>query len=288
MQGSNFAAVGDSTNGAFLLSAVLAQIQYVNDLESGGKVEVIRTPAAARALRGERTLPGAILSLEGATPLGETWEDVSANLDNLYAQGVRMITVMHYLDNQFGEAMTLHSGKTGLGLSDLGRLMVKRMIKLGMVVDCAHAHYATLKDMARIAVNEGVPLIDSHTSLSPAEEPTGGRLRTWGEMKMIADTGGLICTWPLWWERVGTPWGRWTIQDWAQENRKLKNRLGIEHIALGTDGAGQLPAMVDGYLSILNLPELIVAMHDAGFKTWEIEQYMGKNFRRVLRQCLKG
>jgi microsomal dipeptidase-like Zn-dependent dipeptidase len=288
MQGSNFAAVGDNTGGSFTFSTILNQIRYVNDIEGAGSIEIIRTPAGARSLAGSRAVPGAILCLEGASPMAGTWEEVSGQLDTLYGSGVRMITVMHYVDNQFGEIMKDRPGKTGAGLSELGRLLVKRMIKLGMVVDGAHAHYATLKDMVKIAMNKGVPVIDSHTSLSPAQEPTGSRLRTWDEMKMIADTGGLICTWPLRWETVGTPYHRLTIGEWAEENRKLKKKLGIEHIALGTDGGGKLPVMVDGYASILDIPQLADAMHEAGFTWSEVERYMGKNFRRVLRQCLKG
>jgi microsomal dipeptidase-like Zn-dependent dipeptidase len=44
--------------------------------------------------------------------------------------------------------------------------------------------------------------------------------------------------------------------------------------------------MVDGYTSILDLPKLIAAMYRAGFHEWEIELYMGGNFRRVLETCL--
>jgi microsomal dipeptidase-like Zn-dependent dipeptidase len=160
------------------------------------------------------------------------------------------------------------------------------MISLGMVIDVAHAHYATVKDIAEIAVAHGVPIIDSHTSLSPNEVPNGKRLRTWKEMEIIAGTGGLICTWPLKWESETGEYGRWTIRDWAKENYQMKRRLGAKHVALGTDGGGLLPYLVDGYESILDLPKLTQAMHKVGFTDREIDGYTGKNMMKTLKKCI--
>jgi membrane dipeptidase len=197
-----------------------------------------------------------------------------------------MITLMHYLDNQFGQAMRKDRSKTdGNGLSDLGEKTVERMMELGIIVDVAHAHYPTLRDIVEIGKANHIPLIDSHTSLSPCEEFCGGRLRTWEEMEMIAATGGIICTWPLkWWRNDGS--GRLTVDDWAKENYEMKKRLGVEHIALGTDGGGILPYFVDGYESILDLPKLVEEMEEVGFKRSEIAAYMGGNLFQVIKQCI--
>ena len=102
---------------------------------------------------------------------------------------------------------------------------------------------------------------------------------------MVASTGGLICTWPLKW--VGARGSsRLTIYDWAEENYEMKQRLGSQHIALGTDGGGILPERVEGYASILDLPKLVDAMDEVGFKTSEIEAYMGSNLFQVIKQCM--
>jgi microsomal dipeptidase-like Zn-dependent dipeptidase len=77
-----------------------------------------------------------------------------------------------------------------------------------------------------------------------------------------------------------------TIDDWAEENYAMKERLGIEHIGLGTDGGGVLPEMVEGYKSILDLPKLVDAMGEVGFKRSEIAAYMGGNLFRVIKQCI--
>jgi len=291
MNASCFAAVGDFVTSGFLsFGHAMQQLSYVVDLEKQGKVRIVRKHSELpHFVHPQAFIPGVLLALEGASPLGTSQgdykpEQVLPDLNTLYEYGVRLITLMHYLDNQFGQAMTKHQGKPGSGLTDLGQQVVERMISLGMVIDVAHAHFATLEDITDIAISHGFPVIDSHTSLSPFDLPGGGRLRTWEEMEMVAKTGGIVCTWPL---RLENDWNkRLTILDWAKENYEMKKRLGKEHIGLGTDGAGVLPQRVEGYTSILDLPKLVGAMHEAGFKRNEIDDYMGKNLFRVLKQSI--
>jgi microsomal dipeptidase-like Zn-dependent dipeptidase len=285
--GSCFAAIGDSENGSITLDQVMTQVNRVINLEEQGLVKIVRHHNdMPHGSPPKGYIPGAILSLEGASPLGSDESAVYESLDLLYGYGVRMITLMHKLDNQFGQAMETGRQRTdGDGLSELGVKAVERMMELGILVDVAHSHYPTLIGITEIAAAKGIPLIDSHTSLSPCEEFCGGRLRTWEEMEMVTSTGGLICTWPLKWKRQDGS-GRLTLFDWAEENYILKERLGSQHIALGTDGGGVLPEMVQGYQSILDLPKLVEAMDEVGFKRSEIEAYMGGNLLRVIKQCI--
>ncbi len=286
MHGSSFSAIGDNQSGSLTMLQVSDQIGKVIGLEAQGLVKIVRRHEdMPRGGPPKNYIPGALLSLEGANPLGDGENTVFNNLHTLYRLGVRMITLMHYLDNQFGYAMRRGQvNQRDTGLTDLGKKTVERMMDLGILVDVAHAHYKTLIDIAIIAKTNGIPIIDSHTSLSPCEELCGGRLRIWDEMEMIADTGGLVCTWPLRWERNGT--GRLDITDWAEENYEMKERIGVDHIALGTDGGGLLPQMVDRYESILDLPKLVEAMYEVGFKRSEITAYMGGNLLRVIKKCI--
>lgn len=303
MNGSCFAALGDSGNTILTMDQVMAQLNKVINLEYQGLVRIVRRTKdipkhvpkpIPHSKPPKNFIPGAILSLEGAIPLGRRnntvdEELVFEDLDNLYNYGVRMITLMHDQDSQFGYAMRKTAvNDDDTGLTELGKKVIEKMMELGIVVDVAHAHYYTLKDIVEIARENNVPILDSHTSLHPCkyyENQCGGRLRTWDEMEMVASTGGLICTWPLRWERQdGT--GRLTIEDWAKENYEIKEKLGSNHIALGTDGGGLLPKLVEGYKDILDLPKLVEAMHKVGFKGNEIEAYMGGNFLRILKRCI--
>ena len=103
-------------------------------------------------------------------------------------------------------------------------------------------------------------------------------------MELVAKTGGVICTWPLAYGRGN--FRRSTLLDWAREIVKLKQRLGIEHVGLGTDGGGNLPQKVKGWKSILSLPKLIAAMREAELSQDDIAAFVGGNFIRVLNKAL--
>ncbi len=284
MNASGFAGVGDrpSPNGpvAISFSDLLTQLNIVADLEKEGKARIIRRPSdLPHDVYSPRFVPGALLAVEGATPLGTDLDKI----DDLYDRGVRLMTPMHYMVNEIGDIMTKPAQKGGL--TQFGEWAVERMMSLGIIVDVAHAHINTLQGIGEIARANGVPIIDSHTSLTRRENPYGTtRLRTWEEMEMIAETDGVVCTWPLAWE-VGEN-HRTSFLDWASENLEIAQRIGIEHVGLGTDGGGGLPYLIEGYRSILDLPKLVKAMGEVGFKRMEIKKYMGGNLLRVIKRCL--
>ena len=200
--------------------------------------------------------------------------------------GVRMITLIHYRNNEIGDSMrgwrNLSPGPSSKGLTPAGRKVVERMQDLGIVVDVAHAHATTLKPIAEMSSR---PLVDSHTSPCSVEDPLQcGRSRTWKEMELIAKTDGVVCTWPLAYTRGATT--RMTFLDWAKEILEMKNRLGIKHVGLGTDGGGDLPGLIEGYRDIGDLLKLVKTMQEFGFSQDEIAAYMGGNFYRVLRSCI--
>ena len=189
------------------------------------------------------TPPGAILAIEGGDPL----DGKPDRVNEFYRMGVRIITVVHYRNNELGDVMaqygSLHPGPYHDGLTQAGRKVVERMQELGMVVDVAHAHPKTLRDIAGMNPR---PLLDSHTSLCPSREAGQcGRQRKWQDMERIAKTGGVVCTWPMAFNRSGQM--RRTFSDWARETLEMKKRLGIDHVGLGTDGGGNIPRLIEGY-----------------------------------------
>ena len=103
---------------------------------------------------------------------------------------------------------------------------------------------------------------------------------------MITETGGIVCTWPFGWY-VDESHHRMSFLDWAKENLEIAREIGIEHKGLGTDGGGQLPQLIEEYGSILDLPKLVEAMDEVGFKRKEIGAYMGGNLFRVVKECIR-
>jgi len=124
-----------------------------------------------------------------------------ADVDALYAAGVRVVTLMHFGSSQLGGAAAgqrsralLHTAPTGElepeGLSALGREVVMRLVQLGMVIDVAHASDRLVSDVLDLTEPLGVPLLVSHTgarSLSNVERNLSDALA-----RRVAASRGLI------------------------------------------------------------------------------------------------
>jgi microsomal dipeptidase-like Zn-dependent dipeptidase len=210
---------------------------------------------------------GALLAIEGAQAL----EGDLHSLDVLFDAGFRILGLVHFQDNAVGGSV--HGSRKG-GLTGFGREVVRRAERLGMLIDVAHGSAALIEDVLALATRPvlnthgGVRgTCDNHRSLSDAQA------------RGIAASGGLI--------GIGF-WPRATCGgDVAAIVRALRyavDRVGVEHVALGSDfdGAVQTPFDVTG------LPQLTGALLQAGFSAGEIGQLMGGNVARVLLATLPG
>jgi microsomal dipeptidase-like Zn-dependent dipeptidase len=281
---SCFSAVGDVQKGTVYHDRV--PVKYEQVIEQLNRAKEAIEFTNAKIVRKSSDIPkpsesgnkiGALLALEGAEPL----EGESGKIDNLYQYGVRVVTLMHYRVSVFGDIMT--APPKHKGLTNEGKKLVGRMQELGIVVDVAHAHIDTLKGIVEITCK---PVIDSHTGLSYTSEPPGGRSRSWKEMEMVAKTGGVVCTWPLAFKRKDVQ--RETFLDWAREALAMKQRLGIDHIGLGTDSGGLLKTsrVIEGYKDIRDITKLADAMLEVGLTKDDITAFMGGNLLRVIKACI--
>lgn len=287
MAASVFAAVGDlpffsPTAPTTFYQSTKNQLRRIQKLVDAGKVKLVRKTSDIPKETGKNYIPGAIMAIEGGDPL----EGKIERVDEFYQLGVRIITLVHYRNNELGDIMTpwrnSDPGPYSKGLTKAGRKVIERMQEIGMVVDVAHAHPETLKQIVEMNPH---PLLDSHTNPCPFAEPEQcRRLRTWRDMELVAKTGGVIGTWPWAFQRAN--YKRQTFLDWAQEILEMKKRIGIAHIGLGTDGGGNIPRFIKGYRDIRDLPKLAAAMKEVGLTDEDIRAYMGSNFYRVLQRCI--
>ncbi len=195
-----------------------------------------------------------------------------------------MMSLVHYRINELGDIMT-EKPKHG-GLTRVGARVVERINKLGIILDLSHAEDRTLKEACRISAH---PVIDSHSSPVPLDckYELKKRLRTWDEMETIAKTGGVVCLWPFGyttdreWRRVDR-----TMDIWVREIMEIKKRFGIEHVALGTDGGGNLPALVKGWKNISSWPVLYAALKKSGLSGKDLEAFFFENLKRVWNRIL--
>lgn len=134
------------------------------------------------ARKMEDAFPGgrvaAMLTVENASPL----EDGLAVLDEMHADGVKMITLTWNGQNCIGSGNLTAEGLTGYGIKAL-----HRMEEFHIVADVSHLNDASFKDVVAHAAR---PFVASHSnSRAICEHPRN--LTDW-EFEAIRDLGGLV------------------------------------------------------------------------------------------------
>ena len=236
---------------------------------------VVRSAGEARAARAAGT-PAAILGVEGGDALGT---DV-ARVDAWHARGVRVVVLVHLGDNQLGSTCMPWQDYVGplpkrrrraLGLSPLGRAVVRRMHEVGIVVDVAHADRRTVLD---IVAESSRPVISSHTGARAlADFP---RFLSDEEITAIAGTGGVVGLWPYCHRGRGVV----DMEDLVGHGRHVADLVGPAHLCIGTDMNG-VPGLMRGYRGEADLPLVTDALL-AAFSDDEVRGILGENFLRVL------
>lgn len=239
---------------------------------SAGRLTVVRTREDLPDLDAEGNAEGdaegrvaALLGIEG----GHALEGELANLDRLFEAGFRMLGLVHFFDDEIGGSA--HGVLEG-GLTAFGREVLARMRGLGMVPDLAHASAALLEDVVAAG---GGPVVISHTGVDGT--CPGPRNLSDAQLRAVAGTGGVIGIglWP------GAVCGE-TPEAWARAVRHAAEVVGPEHVALGSDWDGAVPAIVDAAGTV----HLTAALIEAGFSDEEVRGIMGGNALRVLRAVL--
>lgn len=232
---------------------------------SNGQLRLITSPADLKKLIADRragsNVVGAMLSIEGLQDL----EGKIGNLDKLYAAGFRMAGLAHFFDNDVAGSM--HGVKKG-GLTPLGRAVVARMERLGMVVDVAHSSHQTIAEVIAMARR---PIVSSHGGVQATCKVN--RNLTDDEIRGIAKTGGVIGI------------GYWDAAicsnnpgDVARAIAHVRDLVGIDHVGLGSDFDGAVTTGFDAGQVVV----ITQALLDRGFSDDDIRRIMGGNVIRVL------
>ncbi|WP_103019685.1 dipeptidase [Salinibacter altiplanensis] len=232
---------------------------------------LLRTRADLNSLLGRRretpSAMGTLLSVEGLHAL----EGRVANVDTLVDDGYRMMSLTHLHDNALGGSST---GLRNGGLTGFGAAVVDRLAARDVTIDLAHASEALIDDV--LARTDG-PVVVSHTGVrATCDSPRNLSDR---HLEAIAAREGVIGVGL--WETAVCGTGPAAA---AAAMRHVADRVGVEHVALGTDFDGTVSVPFDA----TGLPLLTEALLDEGFSPREVERIMGGNVVRVLRQTLPG
>lgn len=211
--------------------------------------------------------PALVLAIEGCDFL----EGDLDRLDTMAARGVRSIQLAHYLVNECGDIQTaapVHNGLTAIGAE-----AVRRMNRLGIIVDVAHCSEATVRDVADVATR---PFICSHANLKEPGHPLGDHPRFLNPdyARMVVESGGIVGAWIAVLTEEKLP-------GMIRHMFRMIDALGIDHVGIGTDMPAGVAATEMPNFS--RHPELIAAMRDRGMTPEEIEKVSSGNWLRVLR-----
>lgn len=233
--------------------------------ESGGALFAVTDNAdlahvlTARA-SGNSTI-GAMLSVEGLHDL----EGDLANLPRLYRAGVRMAGLVHFFDNELAGSM---HGEAKGGLTDMGRAAITQMEDMGIIVDIAHCSRRCVTEVLAMARR---PVVSSHGGVESTCD--ANRNLSDAEIRGIAATGGLIGI--GYWDGAVCSTSPLAV---AEAMRHVRDLVGIEHVALGSDFDGSVTTRFDAS----QLVQVTQALLDAGFTHDEIRSVMGGNALRVI------
>ncbi len=260
------AAAADATSAAGRLLA----------LERAGHVRLARSTHDLDAAHDDDGPPVAILHLEGAEAIDPGLE----SLELWYGAGLRSLGPVWSRANAFAHGVPFispSSPDTGPGLSTLGEELVRRCGELGILVDLSHLNEAGFWDVARI---DAGPLVASHSAVHALCQSS--RNLTDRQLDAIGASGGLVgivfavpFLRPDFAEEPDTP-----IEVIAEHARYVADRIGPEHVALGSDFDGAtIPAPLG---DASGLPRVLEALSEAGFGESELEAVAWGNWRRVL------
>lgn len=272
--------------------------------------------SADDATRIEKTGKRAIyIGMENGFPIGMNIKRV----EEFYNRGVRYITLCHSQNNDICDSSTDKNGQEHNGLSRFGKKVVRKMNKLGMLIDVSHISDNSFYDVVK---KSKAPVIASHSSVRAiAKHP---RNMSDNMIRALAKNGGVIqiCLLDDYIKDPDTTTVRYkklaelrkiyseqyeimneeerkelsrkwrevhekytkdlpTVADMVDHIDHIKNLVGIDYVGIGSDfdGGGGLADCAD----VSEFPGITREMVNRGYTEEEIKKVWGGNFFRVFR-----
>jgi len=276
---------------------------------SGGPDSGAAVPSAAAAL-GSGDI-AALIGVEGAYGVEEP-----SDVDRLYEAGARCLTLTWMAHTPWADASGLPPAHGGL--TDVGRRILARAERLGMVADISHSSDATARDVLRAAQR---PVIASHSGVRAVADHH--RNLSDDLLEELAARGGVLGvnffsayldeSFSRGYEAIRERLEREGADDAFQPRSELGRAVaaelkpvpfsrllehfrraiavaGPEHVGLGSDFDGVL-ATPEGLDDVRDLPKITAGLAEHGLAEHgladeELRSVLGGNFRRVLSSVL--
>ena len=260
-------------------NAVEEAYQHALDMIAYGKAELAKCSDSIAIARNYDELiancdsgkMSAILTVEEGGIINGKME----YLEELYRQGIRLITLTWNYENSIGFPNSREPELMNRGLKPFGIEVVRRMNELGMLIDVSHLSDGGFWDVVRYSTK---PFVASHSNARAlCNHP---RNLTDEMIKALAEKGGVagVNFYPYFLHESGKA----TVEDIAEHLWHMYQVGGEDVVAFGTDFDG----FDEGELDITHMGEMNLvydAIMKRGFTHRQMEKILSGNILRVLR-----
>jgi len=257
------------------------------------------------------------ISMENASPL----VDDPTLLSFYHKAGLRLLSTVHFANNEFADSATDSKGAEWKGLSPAGKTLVDEAVRLGIVIDQSHASDAVFDDLIQ---RMPVPFVLSHSSAKAVYNHP--RNLDDVRLKQLAKAGGVIQVNAYGGYLIDTgknearaqaedalmkqigadyddlsmaqgvqlkqglaeidqrlPLRKATLDDFFAHFEHILAVVGPEHVGIGLDwdGGGGLTDLQD----VSDLPKITAWLLRKGYTEKQIAGIWGSNLLRVLQQA---
>ncbi|XP_041968649.1 uncharacterized protein LOC121725669 [Aricia agestis] len=198
-------------------------------------------------------------------------------LRTLYQVGVRYLTLTSTCDTPWAEcASTDRSYEPGTrgGLTPFGKVVIKEMNRLGMLVDLSHVSERTMRDALTVS---RAPVLFSHSSARALCNVTRNVPDT--VLRLLAANKGLIMV--NFYTSFLTCGDSATVQDAIEHINHIRDIAGVDSVGLGAgyDGINYTP---QGLEDVASYPLLFAELMEDGWSIEDLKKLAGLNLLRVL------
>lgn len=219
----------------------------------------------------------------------------------LHRLGIRFMQLSY---NNQSLLCTGWTEKNDSGLTNMGREVIHEMNRLGMVVDMSHSADRSTLDAIEYSAR---PVVVSHGN--PYAWRNTLRNQSDAVLDALAQSGGLLglSLYPAHMGRGSLT----TLDDFAQMVARLAERIGADHIGIGSDlcqdqppgvlawmregkwkyveaveDTPEFPAQPEWFRSNLDFVKVRDGLEKVGFSSSEIDGILGLNWHRFLHEAL--
>ncbi len=243
---------------------------------------------------------GIIFGFQNATPI----ENRLDRLAVLHRLGVRVIQITYHESNLLADGCFERSNG---GLSNFGADAVAEMNRLGILIDLSHVGERTTLDVIETSEK---PVSCTHANAKPYYDVP--RNKADEAVRKLAERGGVVgATCIITFLKTGPDS---TVADYVDAIDDMVQRIGIDHVGIGTDFTQDQPNSFWRYIGSQQgtrfparyidpavqydemllypkgletpdkLPALADALADRGYKWEDVEKVLGGNWMRLFRE----